>query len=190
MNQSARGFTIVELLIVIVVIAILAALSYVGYTTISDRANDSKMEDGAAQFIKALSLWSVDNGMPSGGGSGATLPLTNGRCPDGGGSGFVATTTYTCTIHDVLIDAGYLSRDYMEQLPANPYFGGSASGGLRSMMMYKCGFGSKVMVLWSLRNPSAEETANLHGVMTECGHSPTSQIVTSWGMRNARIVNF
>ena len=37
-KHKQQGFTIVELLIVIIVLAILATLSYVGYTAISNRA--------------------------------------------------------------------------------------------------------------------------------------------------------
>lgn len=44
MNKRAYGFTIVELLIVIVVIATLAAISVVAYTGIQNRANDSSVQ--------------------------------------------------------------------------------------------------------------------------------------------------
>ena len=44
MNRKAHGFTIVELLIVIVVIAILAAIAIAAYTNIQDRANDAVVQ--------------------------------------------------------------------------------------------------------------------------------------------------
>ena len=56
MIKKAHGFTIVELLIVIVVIAILAAISIVAYTGIQERAQKSKVQSDIAQIIKAISL--------------------------------------------------------------------------------------------------------------------------------------
>ena len=63
MNQKARGFTIVELLIVIVVIAILAALSYVGYTSLTARVENTKTTQAIAQYVKIVSLYALDNGI-------------------------------------------------------------------------------------------------------------------------------
>lgn len=47
----------------IVVVAILAALSYVGYTTISDRAHDSVVRSDLAHFAKAAQLFRAENGV-------------------------------------------------------------------------------------------------------------------------------
>lgn len=62
MKRSAYGFTIVELLIVIVVIAILAAISMVGYTNISNRAHDSTVMADLSNFQKQMELVKVDLG--------------------------------------------------------------------------------------------------------------------------------
>lgn len=50
--MKRQGFTIVELLIVIVVIGILAAISIVAYTGISKRADDSARESTSNQIEK------------------------------------------------------------------------------------------------------------------------------------------
>lgn len=62
MKKSISGFTIVELLIVIVVIAILAAISVVAYTGIQNRARDSQRMTGMKSIERALELYRVDNG--------------------------------------------------------------------------------------------------------------------------------
>ena len=55
------GFTIVELLIVIVVIAILAAITIVSYNGIQNRAKESAAQSAASQIAKKIALWQVDN---------------------------------------------------------------------------------------------------------------------------------
>jgi len=61
-NTSGPGFTIVELLIVIVVIAILAAISIVAYTGFQPRARDSIRKQDLATLAKATQLYFVDKG--------------------------------------------------------------------------------------------------------------------------------
>ena len=58
-----NGFTIVELLIVIVVIAILAAISIVAYNGIQNRAEASKTVSAIQAYKKALSLYKIDNNL-------------------------------------------------------------------------------------------------------------------------------
>ena len=55
------GFTIVELLIVIVVIAILAAITIVAYNGVQQRARNSAIMSGVEAYQKALLLYSVDH---------------------------------------------------------------------------------------------------------------------------------
>ena len=61
-RTKLAGFTIVELLIVIVVIAILAAISVVAYTGVQTRARDSARTDSIAKIKKALELYKIDHG--------------------------------------------------------------------------------------------------------------------------------
>jgi prepilin-type N-terminal cleavage/methylation domain-containing protein len=60
-TKDAQGFTIVELLIVIVVIAILAAISMVAYTGIQERARASTLMSALTQAAKMLEVWRVEN---------------------------------------------------------------------------------------------------------------------------------
>lgn len=62
MRKSSSGFTIVELLIVIVVIAILAAITIVAYNGIQSRARDAQRAQDVKTIAKALELYYIDKG--------------------------------------------------------------------------------------------------------------------------------
>lgn len=59
-SNMHRGFTIVELLIVIVVIAILASISVVAYNGIQQRSRDSIRKSDINAIAKALELHYID----------------------------------------------------------------------------------------------------------------------------------
>lgn len=61
-KSGQAGFTIVELLIVIVVIAILAAITVIAYNGIQGRARDSQRVQDIKTIVKALEFYKVDNG--------------------------------------------------------------------------------------------------------------------------------
>jgi prepilin-type N-terminal cleavage/methylation domain-containing protein len=61
-SQKQTGFTIVELLIVIVVIAILATITVVAYNGVQDRARDSKISADLAVLDKAINAARVNTG--------------------------------------------------------------------------------------------------------------------------------
>lgn len=58
--RAERGFTIVELLIVIVVIGILAAIVIVAYNGVQNRAKTSKAQSAASAVIKKLEAYRAD----------------------------------------------------------------------------------------------------------------------------------
>jgi len=81
MHKKYSGFTIVELLIVIVVIAILAAISIVAYNGIQVRAENAKTITAVNAYRKALAQYRIDNsGYPTNGGMclGDTYPVLDG----------------------------------------------------------------------------------------------------------------
>lgn len=61
MKKATSGFTIVELLIVIVVIAILAAISIVAYTGIQERARNARRADSVAKIKRSLELYRAEH---------------------------------------------------------------------------------------------------------------------------------
>jgi uncharacterized protein (TIGR02145 family)/prepilin-type N-terminal cleavage/methylation domain-containing protein len=80
LNFTAKnfgGFTIVELLVVIVVIGILAAITIVSYTGISNKASVSSLQSDLSNAKKQLALYYVDHG------AYPTSIDPNSKCPTG-----------------------------------------------------------------------------------------------------------
>lgn len=71
-NKRQTGFTIVELLIVIVVIAILAAISVVAYTGVQNRANDATVQSDIRNYANKVMEFHAINGRYPMGRSGIT----------------------------------------------------------------------------------------------------------------------
>ncbi|OYW42519.1 hypothetical protein B7Z28_01465 [Candidatus Saccharibacteria bacterium 32-45-3] len=61
-KSGTHGFTIVELLVVIVVIGILAAITVVGYGGLSARAKDTKQDSSIGIIQKALAMYKSEFG--------------------------------------------------------------------------------------------------------------------------------
>lgn len=59
---AARGFTIVELLIVVVIIAILATIAIVAYSGIQQRANNAAIIDAASKSLRLIQAYVAANG--------------------------------------------------------------------------------------------------------------------------------
>lgn len=106
-----RGFTIVELLIVIVVIGILAAIVIVAFNGVQDRANNAIKYEAASNYGKALSTYSAFNntyppmGQPSVClGLGYSIKVTGDTVGSCGGSDYTTKedSTFNTAIKTVL----------------------------------------------------------------------------------------
>lgn len=122
--NKQKGFTIVELLIVVVVIAILAAITIVAYNGVTQRAKESVAKSSIATAQKKLATWYIQNnesfpsnldtlGLVDGGGVTYQYTANNSTTPKGYcvtvvtngtafrlGSNFTYTSGSTTTINE------------------------------------------------------------------------------------------
>lgn len=102
-DTNRHGFTIVELLIVIVVIAILAAITIVAFNGIQQRARDSDRKAAVASLTKALELYHADNGQ---------YPVSSGST--------VINNSWSTTADASWANLESQLRPYMSQVPDEP----------------------------------------------------------------------
>lgn len=103
-----RGFTVVELLVVIMVISILASIVAVSYSRSSAQARDAKRVADLEMITDAITSYRLKYGDHVEGGS----------CPTGGNGGtgngyfnYVNGTTYLKSVLSCLTDKGYLNAN-------------------------------------------------------------------------------
>ena len=199
-SAATAGFTIVELLIVIVVIAILAAITIVAYNGIQARASNVKITSAVNTLEKAVQLWHVDTGnLPySGGSSTATMPVTptNGEaCPGATTTGgWVASGSgYSCGLEDLLKAYKLIPSTLISSLPPNKNTNNSYK---QTLMFYQCSALSNIhgyILMWYLDSPSSTEAANFDTEWQKCANSSTatansSIYYTNYGMRNGKFM--
>jgi len=111
-THKQRGFTIVELLIVIVVIAILASISIVAYNGIQTRAENTKTISAVSSWAKGLQLYKIDKGSyPA---INSCLGDTNTYTNANGGVCWGASTSTTWLVQPAFIAA---MKDFMGTNP-------------------------------------------------------------------------
>lgn len=185
-RTTHRGFTIVELLIVIVVIAILAAISIVAYTGIQARARDSQVASAANQIEKAIRLFHVNTGKQPHSGSQSTGPIADKTCPGSTvAAGFAGKGSYSCTLEDLLVADNQLPSRFFDTIPPNKAYGNVSRV---TFMFYQCypAVNNEYALYWYLENPSSEETAAFDALRAKCGNSDS--VRDSWGMRAGKAI--
>ncbi len=123
--KKERGFTIVELLIVIVVIAVLAAITIVAYNGITNRAKDANNKTDAVSIAKVAEALNADTGAYPTGTTDATLTTsfnsgTTSKLPSGVAVKFIAAATTAPTYAAVLADAELATHTYTVKVCASP----------------------------------------------------------------------
>lgn len=104
MPKSRSGFTIVELLIVIVIISILATITIVAYNGIQQRARDTKRSSDVASIQKVLEVYKAQS-------NDDTYPYTGNTTAGNLPAGFTASGAYgcpTCYAFSVATDGTWL----------------------------------------------------------------------------------
>ena len=168
MNQKARGFTIVEILIVIVVIAILAALSYVGYTNISQRANNAAIISAVNQVSKAVQAYTVREGVyPETAAANACI-TTASSCVFPGG----ATQAANATLNNNLLQV-------VDNLSLSVPISGAGSGITYSYNSSRTYNGEPRPVLLAYWLYGSNQKCGVTGVMSSWGGSADPPAVTS-----------
>src|SRR5690606_1993042 len=81
--QKQKGFTIVELLIVVVVIAILAAITIVAYNGIQQQANNSRRMSDIQTADKAINMYYAQHGSYPVTGAGTSSYRSDVNCSVG-----------------------------------------------------------------------------------------------------------
>lgn len=113
MRKTKSGFTIVELLIVIVVIGVLAAITIVAYNGIQQRSRDNIRKADLAALEKALALHYVDYGIFSKPGEICT-DTSFGAFGSCGGNGTSGGWDISSDITDIV------NKKYLSKAPVDP----------------------------------------------------------------------
>ena len=98
--KKKAGFTIVELLIVIVIIAILATITIVAYNGIQQQARDAQRTRDIGEIVKAIQRWSIETGQDF-----SSMPAGHLSVPAQGWYDVVYTGS---SVKSYLVNSGYL----------------------------------------------------------------------------------
>ena len=167
--KQKQGFTIVELLIVIVVIAILAAITIVAYTGIQNRAKASGAQTAVSQAVKKLQIFAADNA--------DVYPANLGDIGlvDAGGTSYQYTVDNNASPRTYCLTVTYQNVSYYQNTTSatRPTAGACPSHGVN-------GLSPNLAV-----NPSFETGSPTVTVRTNMSTNPSIETSTyNWGLAN------
>lgn len=159
LQRKDHGFTIVELLIVIVVIGILAAITIVAFNGVQQRANNTSRINGVSQTLKLVKAYQA----------------TYGDIPLAAGANTCATVDNVCSSYDQTPSTGNNSsliselRKVGEPVPAVPRQSGVNSYGILYNVWTDVSRGNETLQLWYW----------LEGQNQDCGVKATATNITN-----------
>ena len=146
-NVRSKGFTIVELLIVIVVIAILAAVTVVAFNGIREKSEAASVRALANAYIKGLKMWSAETGSPVPTSSCIAAPgsITAGTCA--ASPRWNVNTPYDASFNQTLLQKSGITQPtsgrYGEANPTGSmWYHANYYGDNRGVLFYELGPGS------------------------------------------------
>lgn len=114
MKHTQKGFTLVELLVVIAILAILATVSVVGYTAYIEKANNSAAMQEAQPFETMIKSEIAVNGYCKVATEGSTtyyaynttngVVLSTAAPTKGAGSEYTSTSTFSGDVENITFD--------------------------------------------------------------------------------------
>lgn len=173
-RRLASGFTIVELLVVLVVASILVRLIVVGYSSYSIRARDTKLSASADTIADAIKLYIVDKKTYPLGGLGSTGTVVAGTGCTNGINGWFQKGNYNCTVEDTLIETGYLPANFSQTIPSNPNYWTKPNKFATMLYQVSTGSSGRSMLYYSMESPSVQDTSHFNSELTKCGLNPAS----------------
>jgi prepilin-type N-terminal cleavage/methylation domain-containing protein len=139
-KNKQTGFTIVELLIVIVVIAILASITIVAFRGIQGRARDAERSSDVSNLMKALETYkSLNGGYPSPTPTGPAGSFEQSTDTDGTFIEALKGSYFSNVPTDPINDASHLYRYYVYEVSSLSSYGCPTDKG-RLMVLYIIGY--------------------------------------------------
>lgn len=169
--ERSRGFTIVELLIVIVVIAILAAITIVAFNGIQDRAKQSAAQAATKQAATKISAFAIQNA------DAYPADLNAAGLIDGNSTTYQYRVDNSANPRTFCLTATTQSTSYYVSNSVNtPTSGGCAGHGVNGL----------APVTNIAQNPSLETTGNSWAIDTGTGGVSNRTVETSGGASGQR----
>ena len=161
-----KGFTVVELLVVIVVIGILATVAFVNYQGVQAKARDTERKTEVQAIADGIRLYrlkygnDIDTGSGCGGNNNGTgyFAFQDRSTP-------ISTTSYSKSIMQCLQEAGYLDGEMID--PSNCVSGSYAAPGKVCQpsgyyyMKYTCNYQSQRVSVVYARLETEDHTSDL-----------------------------